>query len=166
MSDANDLLAGAPVATTAPKKRGRPPKQRIAELAELAGAKVVRPEDLGSELTGKSVGSVVLDELAAEQVPADTAAPEVPPELAAGNAVSILDNLLGESGSQAVQDGLAKAVQEMTSVPEADGSVSLQLPPVSSEYALAIDNPNRIRQIGRGERDYAYKRLLRAGKKL
>lgn len=69
-----------------------------------------------------------------------------------------------EIPSDVVVDTVGDGLTGFRPVQEADGSVSLELPPVSPEYAAA--QANRPIIIGQTNREYAYKRLMRAGKKL
>lgn len=182
MSDNSDLLAGAsdtpavPVpATEAPKRRGRPPGSGKKKAADVVPASTTQTAvdlgRLGGDKTAEATfghlvnGDIKVvdvrvaepDGLTDEQVEALARQGDDVPKFTTPPLTAI-------SGADTLTDANDPPPSELVSVPNADGSVSVQLPPVSTEYAAAM--AQRIHIIGQPRRDYAYKRLLRAGKKL
>lgn len=145
-TDNSDLLGGAeptsaPVTETqvSTKRRGRPPGSgKKAAVVPASTTPPAAPEG-NTETAEQAPGAVE------QEAPAAAASTQAP----------------GEANAEAE---CSRDISDLLSVSEADGSVSVELPPVSPEYALA--QANRVRIIGQTSRDYAYKRVLRAGKKL
>lgn len=185
MTDNSDLLgATAPSVGPAPviRKRGRPPTVKAKPVVPASTNPVVVGVDLGKaggDLTATVTAEVLpngalnildmkteavktpFDEATKKDAPSEEeqikdalSAPEVPLEEreAANNAA-----LVAALASKNQPAGLV-------SVPNADGSVSVELPPVSADYALA--QATRVTIIGQSPREYAYKRVLRSGKRL
>lgn len=184
MTDNNDLLLGGAEAAPAPKKAADPKKRVRRTKAQIAA------DNMKTEITGKRAESVVLDDpLNAPVVPASTKpvtfkefphAGETPPMTATSKFDEVADETPkhAEGSLEAFMAGLdpelakrlapeaAPEVEDdgLISVPEPDGSTSVQLPPISLEYAKALGE--RVITIGQVQRTYAYQRVLRAGKKL
>lgn len=137
MSDHADLLGGdaVPAATPAKRKPGRPPRQVAA--SQLPPSSAPTADQVAPPVV---LASTTPAEAAQTSEPSEPG--EISPELLAAS-----EGFTGFRPS-----------------PNDDGSVSLEIAPVSPEYADALVKRPII--IGQTNRDYAYKRLLRAGKKL
>jgi hypothetical protein len=154
MTDNSDLLGGAaaptpPAAEAAPKRRGRPPGS-----GKKAPAIVVTKET-GVTVTEESFlpetsAAQTLDGANKEAAYATTAT--ATPEQNAETAEVLESELKGPPPKNTDAELDAKL------------DAQAQLAPVSAQYEEAIKN--RVTLIGGGKREYAYQRLLRAGKKL
>lgn len=159
MTDNSDLLDGTPAVETpvqAPKRRGRPPgsKNRVIVTTDPASSE----GDSSVTVTAEVMPDDVINVL--DVVPASTTPTSDTVQVAAS---ATLENLFEGAQVQAEAE-CSRDISDLLSVPEADGSVSVELPPVSAEYAAA--QAQRIRIIGQPKREYAYQRVLRAGKRL
>lgn len=172
MSNEDLLLGGdaAPTTAPAPKKRGRPPKAKIVVSVDPAS-----PDgDESATVVAEKLPNGDLNILDVSLVPASTKPTTLQDITAAGEGEkpaegtleAFLATLDPEVAKRLAPETDTSKFDELQSVPEADGSVSVELPPVSADYALAIANPNRVRIVGKVRRTYAYQRLLRAGKRL
>jgi hypothetical protein len=172
MTEHLDLLgAGAPAAPAPPaKKRGRPPGS--------GKTKVIAPADVSDKLTGNRAGSVIVDDPlrtlndgankeaaygAAPVVPASTKPTTIAEITAAGEGADDVATPEEQAEAQKALAQLDKEAAERAARPlEVDASYVV--PPISVDYELAL--ANRITLIGGGKREYAYQRILRAGKRL
>lgn len=160
MTDNSDLLGGdapTPVADklAAPKKRVRRTNAQIA--ADKAKTPAV-------EILSQTGVTVETAELVPDSTnPEQRDAAEKPAE---GTLEAFLAGIDPEVAKRLAPDADedTSKFDELQSVTEADGSVSVQLPEVSADYTLAM--AHRVRVFGEQKRTYAYQRVLRAGKKL
>jgi hypothetical protein len=165
MTDNTDLLGGdAPPAAPAPRRRGRPAKPK----AVIVVADPARPDGDASVTTVAEVQSngdlKILDEvLASTNDGNDSVAAAPAPE---GSLDAFLQGIDPEIAKRLAPDPVedTSKFDEIQSVPNEDGSVSVELPPLSADYTLAL--AHRIKVFGEQKRTYAYQRVLRAGKKL
>lgn len=178
MTDNSDLMgAGAPPASpaqTTPKPRGRPKKvtppavPKPTTIAEVtaAGADTAPQAGLISSLVvGDSTGAET------EHVP-EVFATSVPGLIATDTDVTqaLVDKATGaileppDPNVAAELERLDKEAADRKAVEALMGDVPTAPAPVSTAFAAA--QAQRITIVGQGKREYAYQRVLRAGKKL
>lgn len=159
MTEHSDLLGKSePEPKPTPKPRGRP--RKITPAASAPAAAPATPSNAAPAATDASAGAVsaapvdltpVLDGTDAKVAEAlASMAPPVPPE-PDDNTAAVLAQFDAETANR-------KALEALF------GDAPLPVAPVSTEFAAA--QAQRITIIGQGKREYAYQRLMRAGKRL
>jgi hypothetical protein len=166
MTDNSDLLAPATTPAAKPK-RGRPAGSKNKPAKAAPAAPPVTPSapkpTTIAEITEAGQAATLNDGANKEAVYMTVAGAEA--EADRQDAEAGADDTPTEEDKAAA----AAALEQLDKDAEARGKTvddghAYELPPVSADYELAI--ANRVTLIGGGKREYAYHRLLRAGKKL
>lgn len=156
MTEHSDLLGKSePEPKPTPKPRGRPRKITPAAPVPAAAPATPKPTTL-TEITEAGEGAPSAAEASTAETDAKVAealasmAPPAPPE-PDDNTAAVLAQFDAETANR-------KALEALF------GDAPLPVAPVSTEFAAA--QAQRITLIGQGKREYAYQRLMRAGKRL